>query len=65
MKKLINFFKSLFNKKPAPKSTKSVMQDVSDRLEPKVTNKKTNNIKNSKNTTGDTLSVNNELEEIL
>jgi hypothetical protein len=65
MKKLINFFKSLFNKKPVPKSTKSVMQDVSDRLEPKVTNKKTNNIKNSKNTTGDTLSVNNELEEIL
>jgi len=45
MKKLINFFKSLFNKKPIPKSTKSAMQDVSDRLEAKVNN----NTENSKN----------------
>jgi len=65
MKKIINFFKSIFTKKVENnvETTKSIMEDVSDRLEVKVTNKKKNNRKKTK--TGDTPSVNNELEEVL
>jgi hypothetical protein len=61
MKKIINFFKSLFTKKVENnvETTKSIMEDVSDRLEVKATNKKKNNRKKYKNVNGTTSSVTN------